>query len=269
VPKRQGVLRIACLGSSTTEGGNPLHHGGSWPYFLDEILTEKLGRDVEVMNFGMTGWTTAETLVNYFLVVQDFNSDVVLIHEAVNDAEPRAWPGFRADYAHYRQPWTYPELSWGYRALVGLSDAFAYRELRRDPEIADDIPVTREPAGAYLFADGKLPPGTEQAFRRNVRTIVEHVRLHGGRAGLITMPYDLSAAEQGVAVYRSGLDEHNAILRALAREQGATLVDLDALARERINDLRPSFLDLVHMAPEGNRWKAQAIAEALLAAKLL
>jgi hypothetical protein len=83
------------------------------------------------------------------------------------------------------------------------------------------------------------------------------------------MPYDLRLSDQGVAVFRAALDEHNAILRELARDHDATLVDLDALAREDFEALKPSFTDLVHMTPAGNRWKAQAIAEAVLAGKLL
>ena len=29
----------------------------------------------------------------------------VVIHESVNDVEPRNWPGFHPDYSHYRRPW--------------------------------------------------------------------------------------------------------------------------------------------------------------------
>jgi lysophospholipase L1-like esterase len=267
--KRPGVPRIACLGSSTTEGGNALDHAGSYPHFLAEILRQRVGSEIEVLNFGISGWTSAETLLNYLLVVQDFTPDIVLVHEAVNDADPRAWPGFRNDYSHYRKPWRAEELSWGYRLLVRLSDAFVYRELSQDPEVADDIPVSREPAGPFTFSDGKLPSGTEYPFLRNVRTIVEHVGLRGGHTVLVTMPYDLSQTDQGMAAYRAGLDEHNAILRELARRQNAMLVDLDAQARERFQRLKPFFLDLVHVTPEGNRWKAAAIADALLAGKLL
>lgn len=266
--RRPDVPRIACLGSSTTESGNALHHQGSYPHFLAAFLKQRMGREVEVLNFGMSGWTSAETLVNYLLVVQDYVPDVVLIHEAVNDAEPRAWPDFREDYSHYRKPWTDLKFPWGYRALVWLSDAFVYRELRSNNDF-EDIPVTWEPAGPYRFGGGLLPPGTALPFRRNVRTIVEHVRLRAGHAVLITMPYDLRRSDQGAAVYRSAIDEHNAILRELAREQGVTLVDLDAQARGRFESLAPFFFELVHLTPEGNRWKAEAIAGALLAGRLL
>lgn len=266
--KRPGVPRIACLGSSTTEGGNSLHHEGSYPYFLKQILEQRTRHPVETMNFAMAGWTTAETMVNYFLVVQDYAPDIVLIHEAVNDVEPRVWPGFRPDYSHYRRPWKELRFSLAYRLLVRFSDAFAAYQLRRVDSLGLPAVVVRPPEGPYQFAGGRLPPETAVAFRRNIRTIAEHVRLRGGQPVLVTMPYDRVRAAS-LPVFQAGIDDNNRILRELAKEQGFLLVDLDALVRARPDGLRPLFLDLVHLEPEGNRFKAQSIAEALLAQGLL
>jgi lysophospholipase L1-like esterase len=262
--KTPGTLRIACLGSSTTEGGNAAQHEGSYPYFLGRILRERGGSPVETLNFGMSGWTSAEMLVNYVLVVQDFDPDLVLIHEAVNDVEPRAWPRFAADYSHYRRHWRDVLLSPAHRALLTVSDLFAVWQLRGDEEFGLAAAVNQLPQGPYRFADGRLPPETAAPFKRNVRTIAEHVRVRGGHAALVTMPYDSSRAK-ALPLFRAGLDEHNAILRELAREQDLLLVDLDALAHQRPERWRKEFLDLVHLTPEGNRLKAEAIADALLA----
>jgi lysophospholipase L1-like esterase len=265
--KPPGVLRIACLGSSTTEGGNAAQREGSYPYFLARILEERAGRKVETLNFGMAGWTTAETLVNYLLVVQDFTPDLVLIHEAVNDVEPRAWPGFASDYSHYRQPWQEVRFSRPFRLLVGASDAFAATQMRRVEAFGLGAAVNRPAEGGYRFEGGRLPPETAGPFRRNIRTIAEHVRLRGGRPVLITMPFDPQRARD-LPVFRAGLEEHNTLLRELARDEGLLLVDLDELAQRQPDRLREHFLDLVHMTPEGNRFKAEAIADALLAAEL-
>lgn len=260
--KRPGVLRIACLGSSTTEGGNPSGRAGSYPHFLHEVLAERTKREVEVMNFGMSGWTTAEMLVNYVLTVQDFAPDVVLIHEAVNDVDPRNWPGFRPDYSHYRRPWKEIHYSLPYRLLLRASDVAAAIELRRTEAFGLQAVVVQPPRGPFAFANGALPTETAEPFRRNVRTIAELARLHGGRSVLVTMPYDAARGPE-LPVYRAGIEDHNRILRELARDEGFGLVDLDALARQDPDRVRPFFLDLVHMTPEGNRWKAERIADAL------
>jgi lysophospholipase L1-like esterase len=264
--KRPGLVRIACLGSSTTEGGNPSGVQGSYPHLLERAL-EAAGRPAEVLNFGMSGWTSAETLANYFLVVQDYAPDVVLLHEAVNDVEPRAWPGFRADYSHYRRPWRDLAYPLPYRLLLAWSDAAAALELRRGGGFELERFVVQPRTGPYAFENGRLPRGSEAPFRRNVRSIAEHVRLRGGRPVLVTLPYDPARAASH-EIHRAGIDEHNAILRELAREHGFALVDLDALFRERPDAGGALFLDLVHVTPEGNRVKAQAIAKALLDAGL-
>jgi lysophospholipase L1-like esterase len=256
-----GTLRIACLGSSTTEGGNPDGHEGSYPRQLQHVLRERTGQAVEVLNFGMAGWTTAETMVNYFLVVQDYAPDIVVIHEAPNDVDPRRWPGFRTDYSHFRKPWSGVHYSLPYRLLVRFSDLFAASQLRNPAAFDVATAVTRRPQGPLRDADGTLPPETAVAFRRNVQTIAEHVRLRGGRVVLATVPYDAQAA---AAVYRNGIDEHNRILRELAQASGLTLADVDARGRARPGGTHPFFLDLVHMTPAGNRFKAEVIADAIV-----
>jgi len=264
--RRPGTLRIACLGSSTTEGGNPAQHEGSYPFLLGRILGERSGRAVETLNFGMSGWTSAETLVNYVLVVQDFDPDIVLIHEAVNDVEPRAWPGFSSDYSHYRRPWQIAPISRVDRFLVGASDLFAAWRSGSQEAFGLGAAVIRPPQGPYRFADGRLPPETSAPFKRNIRTVAELVRVRGGRPLLVTMPYDADRARAS-PLFHAWLDEHNATLRELAREQGLLLVDLDEQARQHPERWQGHFLDLVHVTPEGNRLKAEAIAEALLTAE--
>jgi lysophospholipase L1-like esterase len=264
VEKRPGVLRIACIGSSTTEGGNGEGRRGSYPYLLGVLLASRIDRPVETLNFGVSGWTTAEEMVNYFLVVQDYSPDLVLIHEAVNDYDPRTWPGFRTDYSHYRQPWKAPGYSLPFRLLVRWSDAFAFYELRTEG-LGLPVVVVRPPQGPQRLEPS---PQTALAFRRNIRTMAEHVRLRGGVPVLVTMPCD-SRADATFVHYRAAIDEHNQILRDLAREHGFALVDLDARARARPDGLHSAFLDIVHMTPEGNRFKAEAIADTLIAEGLV
>jgi lysophospholipase L1-like esterase len=261
-----GVVRIACLGSATTEGDLERRET-TYPRQLERVLQERTGGRFEVMNFGVAGWTTAETLIDYVLVVQDFAPDVVIVHEAASDVEPRAWPHFRPDYSHYRRSWTAPCRSSAYRLLLRASDLFAWVE-SRDPRplVLESGAVEPLPAGSRFPA--ALAPDTVSAFRRNVQTIADHVRLRGGRAVLATVPYDLASAA-GLAPYGQGIDEHNHVLRELAQVRGDLLVDLDAEVRKQPEAMHASFIDLVRMNPEGERFKADAIATALIAAGYL
>jgi hypothetical protein len=86
--RTSGVPRVACLGGSTTEGGNPQGRGGSYPPLLEVALEERTGRDFEVLNAGISSWTTNEMLVAWFLTIQDFQPDLVVLHEASAGAVP-------------------------------------------------------------------------------------------------------------------------------------------------------------------------------------
>lgn len=102
--KTPGVPRILCLGASTTAGGNQSGRPGSYPILLEEALELATQRDFEVMNAGISGWTTAEAVSAWFLTLQDFRPDLVLLHFAINDVHPRMRADFRADYSHWRIP---------------------------------------------------------------------------------------------------------------------------------------------------------------------
>jgi len=260
-----GVPRIACLGSSTTESGNPADREGSYPHFLSATLLRRLGRPVDVLNFGMSGWTSVETMVNYFLTVQDFEPDIILLHEIVNDTDPRIWPGFRRDYSHYRRPWEIVRYSWPMRLLVQVSDVAAALELRRHMwDLGIRGAVSYDPRGGWVFPNGGFVSGTLEPFERNTRSLAEHARLRGARVVLVTMPYDHGRAEEPLnRAYHRGLDEQNQLYRDLARREGFELVDLDGAERTQPTDLAGQFLDLVHLTPKGNRWKAERIGEYL------
>jgi len=259
-----GALRIACLGGSTTEGGPQ-----SYPYQLRELLRERLGTDVEVMNWGVSGWTSAESLVNWFLRVQDYAPDVVVIHHAVNDVRPRMVPGFRSDYAHYRSPWKADELTGLERFLLRHSVLYASR-------LEDRSRFTLGARVTPTDADGRIPAVLDElaapadTFRRNLRALCRGVASAGARAVLLTMPYNRDPAWQAtdpkIPLKCEGLREHNAVLRELAREEGALLVDCERWFEEHPGQVGGHFKDTVHLSGAGNRLKATQLADALVAA---
>lgn len=255
--KTPGVLRIAALGGSTTEG--------AWPLALAAELEQRTKRRFEVLNAGLSGWTSAESLVNWFLNVQDYAPDLVVLHHAVNDVAPRLRRGHRSDYSHYRHPWQPPRSNALQRLLLRASDVYAALWLRRG--IPDVGALTTWPVLDPLDPErGPLPyPEGALTFRRNLRTIGRHARSLGAEVVLMTMP-GRPPGEGDTPhdrLLRRGLLEHNEILRALAAEEGWMLVDLEA-AYAADPSTTPWFLDLVHQAVEGRRHEAVLLAEALV-----
>ncbi len=256
-----GVLRIACLGGSTTAGNLYEGYENSYPGWLARVLEERSGQPVEVLNLGVPGWTSAESLVNYFLNAQDYRCDLVLLHHAINDVFPRLWPGFRSDYSHYFHPWSQPRFSLLRRVLTRWSALYAAWELESFSfELAAHVSVPRERLAREHVAE--LRPATALPFRRNLESIARDVEHQGGTPVFLTMPRrDAPPFDRLEELLIAGLDEHNAIVRALAEQHGWPVVDLAASEDE---DLRASFIDLVHLSSAGNHRKAELVGEFLI-----
>jgi len=103
-----GVLRIACLGGSTT--------WDDWyPRALEESMNAFLEShdtpfdSCEVLNLGMASWTSMESLLNYTLRGVHLKPRIIVIYHGINDAFAGCiLPGetARPDYSHWRTPWT-------------------------------------------------------------------------------------------------------------------------------------------------------------------
>ena len=66
------------------------------------------GLRFEVLNCGVPGYTSIESLVNLELRLLELDPDVVLIYHGINDARMVQGRGWRADYTHVRRSWRDP-----------------------------------------------------------------------------------------------------------------------------------------------------------------
>jgi hypothetical protein len=92
-------------------------------------------------------------------------------------------------------------------------------------------------------------------FEQNLRTAVGIARIHNIRLMLSTFAYWADGTGL-VGYYRTGMDEHNAIIRALAAEYDLPWVDYAALASQD----PAQWTDYIHFSPEGTRAQAAAYA---------
>ena len=86
IPKPEGVYRVLCLGGSSTHGTTPNTDADTWPARLQVHLNEQAqGKRVEVLNFGVFGYSTFESLINLALRGIDYQPDLVLVYHTIND----------------------------------------------------------------------------------------------------------------------------------------------------------------------------------------
>ncbi|MCH2104629.1 MAG: SGNH/GDSL hydrolase family protein [Planctomycetes bacterium] len=267
----RGVLRVACLGGSTTQDGVKAERDGTYPIFLSRILGRRLKREVEVMNFGVNGWTTAESLVNYSILVSRFEPDLVVIHHSVNDVWPRLYPGYRADYSHYRVQWRDVELSELDAALISWSDLWAASRLQDQALVGIRERVIRRVDGVPVQFEEELSPDTLSGYRENLIRLCRLVRSDGATPVLMTMPYSAKAGgmpERWLETLGDGTADNNAVMEEVSASEGVVLADAAGLFQSDPAEYDKLFADYVHMRPPGNRAKAVLIADAVQAAKL-
>ena len=84
--KRPGALRIACVGDSWTFGMN-VNQDATYPGRLETVLKQQRpGADLDVMNFGVLGYSSFQGLQLLKSRVLDLHPDVLLIGFGMNDS---------------------------------------------------------------------------------------------------------------------------------------------------------------------------------------
>jgi lysophospholipase L1-like esterase len=86
--KPNDTFRIAVLGDSITQG-NAIRYNETYATRLEEMLNadENIGYDVEVLNFGVIGYSFSQYIELYRTKVKQFEPDLVLVGQCVNDLE--------------------------------------------------------------------------------------------------------------------------------------------------------------------------------------
>jgi len=95
--KPKGTYRVACIGDSTTFGWS-VGDDETYPYQLEGILKKDCRREVEVLNLGVTGYTSLQGRELMLLKVKDWDPDAVVFAFGANDR----LPALKSDEEHLR-----------------------------------------------------------------------------------------------------------------------------------------------------------------------
>ncbi len=289
VPKPDGVFRIACLGGSTTYGAY-VTNAETYPAALEAYLHEQGYRQVEVINAGVNGYTSWESLINLEMRVLDLEPDLVIIYHGINDVHPRlVWPpeAYRGDNTGYRArplavitpgPW---DFSTALRiVLVATGAAESYSDIdsilsRWAAVNYADLFEEQQRAGTYpqgIFAEHSamdmLEANPPVYFERNLRSMAGIAAANGFEIVLATFAYSPDFPDQprvASAEYQRAYREGWDAMRRVAESTDAHLFDFAAA----FPDDPSYFSDGRHFTPEGNRLMGQLFGEYLIAQGLL
>jgi hypothetical protein len=265
--KPPATLRIATFGGSTTGGHD------SWPYWLEQQLNEQLAnKRVEVLNFGVGGWNSAEGVVAYTHLARSYDLDAVVIHHVNNDIDPILQSGFKPDYRHFRRPAALDEkdgvvsLRWTLSehaddTLTRWSDLYIYARMW-----TVGPPTSRWTLNNFTMQTPSRTPisDNERAQRlrvleRNYDTIGTLTEADGGRVIVLTMPSQADVDPKMFA-FKEDLAAMNQTVREIGAKKGWAVVD--AAADDGFH--AGMFQDPIHLTVEGNSYKATLVGRALI-----
>ena len=271
--RTEGVARIAILGASTPYGPQVRDEETSAAR-LEELLRQR-GIEAEVINAGVPGWTSRETLMNWRLAIRPLAPDVLVIVDGRNEAFAQLWNAYRDDYQHYRDPTYEVETSnlaykrW-FRAshllmwLVTRADLLGF-EMRLEHPLYGSILFENKPT--VVEAERAAgDPARVRAFVENLRALVTEARDEGTETVLATMPHWADGFVSGTLPgHREGYIDaitlrvlgNNDEIRRLGQELGVPVAEGEALSSLEF------LVDDCHFNPEGEAMFAEEILKQL------
>ncbi|MDC0161640.1 GDSL-type esterase/lipase family protein [bacterium] len=256
VPKPKNIYRINCLGASTT--AQYLHENNkilSYPIALEEELNlnlKKNNKSVEVNNFGIGGWNSADILINFLLNVFDTKPNMIVIYHAYNDLGISLTDNFKSDYSHSKINFAYnfSKLEILKKFINIKFQFYNYCVLSflgikyKEPEIHGQTET--------------LKPNINNEFKgfntyqRNLELIIKICKSSNIEVVISTFVH-LKTEEEIInkleKKYLNGLKYENKIIKELATKYNLTLVDNESLIPKEI-DL---FTDPIHFSHKGMR----------------
>lgn len=272
--KGDDEFRIATIGASTT-ANLQLPYEQNWPGRLGALLQQALPRHtIRVINAGVPGFDTAQSLTNLALRVMPFRPDVVIVYHAYNDLKAiRPELPFLPDYSHvHSRPYGYHDKPPLHVRLLNRS--MFYVRMRNRYRTIVQLSTYRDPFTDKGRTD-VVPEAAEHAFEQHVRAMVAIARSGGAKIVLSSFAtlHDPALANVGnssalqlselqqrefynllhftpgltLSAIFNGISRYNAILRKVAAAENTGWVDNASLVPHEDE----YFVDRVHFSAKG------------------
>ncbi len=290
MPKPDGEFRIVCLGGSTTYTGGLENYKVSYPYLLEKRLNSRRYNNVRVINAGMSGWSSWESLINFELRVLDLDPDMIIVYHGINDIHARlVWPfsaykgdnsGRRAVYQGLIVPSIFEYSTLLRILMIRLGMTQAQRDIRmtidRPPGTYYGIQFQKQkrtgvyPEGIFVNVSAKemLKANPPKHFERNIRNIIVIANSKGITTVLTSFAYSPLFAELPRVAseeYISAFAEMNNLVKRISEEMNVPFFDFASVFP---TDKR-YYLDGQHVTEAGAKLKAEFFADYLIKNHLL
>ena len=262
---RNGKYRILCIGGSTTYGTGVKDDKHTYPAFLQEILEEKYGMQVEVINAGLEAATSFEELSAYLFKYRYFKPDLVIIHSGGNDALAQAnFPNRQLDNTDYRKINFYvPSLSKGKYLLKSqflsfLIIHFWYGDAYKDRDLFQYSPGKDSYFAKWsdeITPTERILDTSYNSFYRNYLTLTNEILADSAQVIHLCFLYNPEKSKHMYAQkYIDNIERNNKLIKSVAKKTDTRVLDLSGKIPYQY------FIDDCHLNEQGERQKAEWIA---------
>lgn len=278
IVKPAGVFRIVAVGASTTYGVVNSDQN-TYPAQLERIIRESGYKNVEVLNAGVTGYTTTETFINFYLRVLNLSPDMIIFYQARNDVFPQAFNGYVPDFAHYRRSdYSFGSTNYVHKYLFRFSHLFMWLSTRRGGLFGWSTRDENPHYGTVKFEN--RPTNSEilinlsndrvwATYRNNIESIISLSKQNGdikvvlSTYAFLKEKFNSGIIERDEAILpalEKQIDKANDIVRQLAVDYQLTLVDTAKELEEKLDDY---LVDDCHFNDRGQEARGKLIFNAI------
>lgn len=273
VPKPKSTYRIVLIGESSTYEEQVKDWKKDWARGLEKELREMYSYDgIEVINAGIPGWTTWESLINLEFKVVYLNPDLIIIYHGTNDVLSRLVPP-----SHYFSDNTGRRKQWEQKSCIyPFCSKVIQKLLKRE---RDDFDVDASTAGKALDPGydkvlGMTPLEAYENnkpiyFEINLRNMIAIAREQGIDVLLSTWAYSdqFDPATDYTASYHSwfGFNQNNEVVKNVGKNKGVPVYDF---ASEIPKD-KEFWADGRHANERGVKLKSELFANYIYQNKII
>lgn len=227
--KPEGVLRVVCLGGSSTYGEGVSDNEHTWPAKLESLLSSATSEgQYEVINLGVPGYSSFESLGRFAFMGLELKPDVVVIYHSMADVRSALSEEPTPDNTHYRANWpTTYQADMDRLFAVSRSFSLIRSYLQEEPEEKLTGRASRTFVGSARTGSDLPSVRGFTNFQRNLRGTIALAQSIGAEVILVSQAVDQrdlqsnpNFEEQTLALRRM-----SQILTQLSRQPRVTFVD--------------------------------------------
>jgi lysophospholipase L1-like esterase len=266
--KKKKDLRIYIIGGSTVEDlsrkNDPNSH---WPSFLEEILKNKCQKNIECINAGCAGYTSAESLSEFAFKGLDFSPDFLIIYHNINDVwTAQLQKNYKNDYSHSRIVKNfYPLITKLPQIPFWFSYQFFLKILLDNFQGKGLLNIISNPPWAvdYRVRKEKL-----YSFKRNIKNIIKIskgwncipiiIRFELDWKKKICPPGFVGNKKKVIKMFKYYINENNKTLQRISKEENVYYFNLGPFSKNFFTN------DGYHLSESGMRFIAEKLSNKLI-----